>query len=429
MAGTPSVWVLDDGELDEVRGILQGLGVEYAYLRGEAIPSGFEPPSQGLLIATARRALGTTAEGHPPVAADDAVRGRQLTRIVVVGEESESLRSMLRSGGFDYLVRQPVHRGALRLLILRALYHGPEQRRIARLPVGYEVSYRIALRRRRASLLDISGRGCQLLMPTELPTGSALRVRVPAAIAGGRAFSLAGRAVRCAPSDADWPATEFAVGVEFENLTGRERACLRRVLNERASGPVSEQSVARSRASLAERSAELTLAVLDSLRRGLARTRRALFSGGTRRGRAQAALAGSQAATAERAADAGERRGGRRHRFVDEVFALKAEADRVLIGRDISLGGMRVDPRQGIAVGDCFELALYGPAAEEPLIVNAVVGRDDGEHGLALRFENVDPATAARLERFVATLPPIEPLRTPESHNLGAVVSEIRWSE
>jgi hypothetical protein len=57
--------------------------------------------------------------------------------------------------------------------------------------------------------------------------------------------------------------------------------------------------------------------------------------------------------------------------------------------------------------------------------VQACVVRDDGERGLALRFDAVEPEVAARLEALVTSLPPIEPLGDGEAAALGAVLSAI----
>ena len=67
------------------------------------------PPSD-LLVSTPRRIddieIGTDDHDVDPP-----------TRIVVVSEDSNALRARMREIGFDYLIRRPVHREALRLLI------------------------------------------------------------------------------------------------------------------------------------------------------------------------------------------------------------------------------------------------------------------------------------------------------------------------
>jgi hypothetical protein len=119
-----------------------------------------------------------------------------------------------------------------------------------------------------------------------------------------------------------------------------------------------------------------------------------------------------------------ERRGRARHAYDHRVVALGDEATRVLLGRDISTGGMRVDPHPGLSVGDRLELALHAGARSEPLVVEAVVQRDDGDRGLVLRFAGDDPPVASALERVIEHLPVIAGTGGEESGS-GLVVSEI----
>jgi hypothetical protein len=115
MAKGPSVLVVDDGELENVREALDALDVEYAHLRGGAVPRKLDAPEH-LFVTTARHAA--LAERWPARA-----RGGPM-KIGIVAEDSNALRDALRQQGFDFLVRTPVHREALRLLLLRALYTG-----------------------------------------------------------------------------------------------------------------------------------------------------------------------------------------------------------------------------------------------------------------------------------------------------------------
>ena len=138
MSTSPPVILLHDGELDDVRELLDELGAEYLQLRGGNIPETLDPPEH-LFITTSRRAM--LARDWPPS------RGTppRPYKIGIVSEDSNTLRSMLRRIGFDLLIRRPVHPYALRLVILRALYLGEERRRERRVPVGYEISYRLSL--------------------------------------------------------------------------------------------------------------------------------------------------------------------------------------------------------------------------------------------------------------------------------------------
>ena len=125
MARSPAVLLLDDGELDDVQTLLEEIRIPYGRVRGGAIAQRTPAPTR-LLVATPRRV--------EAVALSEAVADA-LVRIVVVGEESPSLRAKLREVGFDYLVRRPVHREALRLLLLHCLYTGQERR--SEEPVGH----------------------------------------------------------------------------------------------------------------------------------------------------------------------------------------------------------------------------------------------------------------------------------------------------
>ncbi len=108
--------LLDDGELDDIQTLFEEIGVPFARVRGGAIVDG-TPPPRDLLISTPRR-----INAVKKISPEDG--GAELMRLVVVEEDSNSLREQLRRCGFDYLVRRPVHPEALRLLLLRCLYRG-----------------------------------------------------------------------------------------------------------------------------------------------------------------------------------------------------------------------------------------------------------------------------------------------------------------
>jgi hypothetical protein len=115
--------------------------------------------------------------------------------------------------------------------------------------------------------------------------------------------------------------------------------------------------------------------------------------------------------------------------FAGKVVAFADESHeqrrRVLIGRDLSAGGMRIEPATELQPDDRFQLAIYGPGQPHPFIVQAVVDRDDDDAGIALRFTDVAADVARSLEKLVACLPDIESLEDGESAGLGAVISEI----
>ena len=119
-----------------------------------------------------------------------------------------------------------------------------------------------------------------------------------------------------------------------------------------------------------------------------------------------------------------ERRGDPRHQYDKHVIALGVEAARVLIGRDISLQGMRVDPHPNVSVGDELQIALHVRAREKPLVIRAHVTRDDAEQGLVLRFADLSQSNQAYLRRMVNFLP-ILALREEGEDGSGIIISEI----
>ncbi len=120
-----------------------------------------------------------------------------------------------------------------------------------------------------------------------------------------------------------------------------------------------------------------------------------------------------------------ERRKEKRARYDQQITQLGERAERVLVGRDISAGGMRVDPQPDLMPGMKLSLAVYGDAREEPLVVAAEVIRNEGPEGVALQFENVPQEIGERLENLVLSLPGVESLQEGEDNNIGTVISEI----
>lgn len=124
--------------------------------------------------------------------------------------------------------------------------------------------------------------------------------------------------------------------------------------------------------------------------------------------------------------DTSERRHTRRGSFERKVPAFGNRALRVLVGRDLSMQGMRVERFPGLEVGDRLHVALYGDAEEaDPLLVWATVSRDDGEDGMALVFDEVGRGIARKLEALVCSLPAVESLHDDECGAMGTVVGEV----
>lgn len=376
----PNILVLHDGELDDVSALLEELGLRAVVRRGSP-PLEVLQASWELVVGTPRRLLDS-----------DALRARGV-QIAVSDEDSRTLRASLKRAGIDYAVRRPVHPAALRLLVLHALYRGPEKRRARRVSVGAPVRLRVGLRRMSGLLVDLSHSGCRILMSPGVPRGRRVQVQLGGELTGGRPLQLKGRVQRSTPAS-DAPPGSEQVGLSFERISSRRARQLASVVARFAEGPARWAEEDASQAALARRPATAA--------------------------RSAARSGGSDPAPDEVAC---ERRLSERHEIHRHVITLERDAARVLMGRDISLGGMRVDPHPGLSVGCQMQLALHVRGREAPLVVQACVERDDGERGLVLAFRDLDEASRRYLEKMVRFLP-ILATRQGDG-DAGVILSEI----
>ena len=121
-----------------------------------------------------------------------------------------------------------------------------------------------------------------------------------------------------------------------------------------------------------------------------------------------------------------ERRAAKRHEYEKRVVALGEEATRVLLCRDISMGGMRVEPNETLIPGDALKVAIHLRERGEPLVVQARVERDDGEAGMVLGFQGLGSDEEDHLKRMVDHLPVLDTGDgTIRGRGKGLVVSEI----
>ncbi len=407
MPARPALLLLDDGELDDLVSLLNELGLEFAHLRGAAIPTLVAPPER-VIVTTPRRAMLTK----------DWPRSAPY-RIAVVTEDSNTLRAMLRRVGFDLLLRRPVHPVALRLVILRALYAGEEKRREERVAIGAEVQFRSGFWKKKALLADISQRGCRLLAEQPLAAGTRISVPLPKELSAS-GLTLSCKVVRVgAQPDADG---RYEIGLAYENLSKErllEIRALMRQLSEAAG--MEEARVLGLKAAVRPASAapaaparpapELTKPVLAAAKPTALPARTATAR------TAPAAIAAPPPLP-------GERRKNSRASFEKQIGRLDDEADSVLLGRDLSVGGMRIEYHPNLQVGDILQLAVYASPREEPVIVKARVAHDSGS-GLGLSFEGIPADVGARLEQIVARLPSVEALQGGEVEGLGSVVSRV----
>jgi hypothetical protein len=407
----PSVLLLDDGELEDIQRILEELKVPVARIRGGAIVAG-TPAPRDLLIATPRRIDAVV----PP----NAALGTGPVRIVVVNEDSTGLRERLRRSGFDYLVRRPVHPEALRLMLLRSLYRGEEKRVEPRVAAGIDVSYRTGLRSRRAILADLSTKGCRLVSRTPVDKGRRIRVNLPEALETGDPIAVVGHVLRSTREERPGVGTVHIAAVLFDRVGDDARQALELLVEDLTRGPATlRRGEARTPVPPNQERGKPI-----SVRPGAA-TASARAERGANPEESQASVAVEVSLQSEGETSEKERRVQPRAAYELTVPAFGKRALRVLVGRDLSVGGMRIERLPALEVGDRLHLAVYGSPEEAPFLVWGTVSRDDGDSGMGVVFDLLEPEIARRLERLVTSLPAVESLRDGEVEAMGTVVSEI----
>lgn len=356
-AETPQLLLVHDGELSDVRGLIAALGLRCAERLGVLRPDDAET-DWDLVLGTPPRLL--------------AARLRHGTRnpamIALLDQDSRTLRNSLARAGIRLAVRRPVHPAALRALILHAIYRGPEKRRFPRVSVGAPVKVRVGWRARSAILADLSIGGCRIFTSTPLERGDAFKLRLPATPSGEGGGSVVASVLDVAPAR-NGERGERIITARFDAVRGRELERLRATVQHYTSGP--------------ER-----------------------FAGGVD--------------IEVRPPSAPERRVEGRVPFEERVVALDEQAAKVLMGRDLSIGGMRVDANPNLAVGMDVELAVHVDELERPLVLRAKVHRDDGAEGFLLRFHELESQAQHYLNELMDRLPLLC-----DSDEGGSLVTEI----
>jgi hypothetical protein len=401
----PTILLVHDGELADVRALLGRLGAALAERRGPPTRADVEG-APDLVVATPKRMLELPA----------CAAARPPTRIAILENDSRTLRAMLRRAEIDLVVRRPFHPAALHLLALHSLYRGPEKRHFSRVCVGAAVRFRSGLVRHTALLADLSLSGCRLITDRPPEIGRRIALRIPAELGGGRPLTLRATVVRIGRTDAGGP-HHVALAVTFEEVSVSASERLRAAVLAHAAGPAVLQSpeVGEDPKGIPEpaQPALSPTAALEDEPRGDDLP-------------ADASAPGEgPAADAEEAADAAaDRRRDPRRAISRHIFAMDLNATRVLMGRDISVGGMRVDPNPALSLDDELQIAIHVRAREEPLVVTARVTRDDHKRGLVLRFRDLSDGDRRHLQQMIGWLP-ILAMREDREEDLAMVVSEI----
>jgi hypothetical protein len=323
-ASQPQALIVDDGELCDVRDAFHALGIGFAEAKDG------NPRDEVMLLVTNAASAHRMANG-------DARRPRHHLHLVV----SDATEAAVESVACDFLMRRPVTKDVLRLLVERARYVGPERRRMTRVALGTPVVVRHDGAEQSAILAQISVGGCGLVTAFPLKSDTSVRIELPRDLTGPRHLSLTGRVISTRDTTTADGAT-FDVSIAFDSLKLSDRVTLRALM---AGQPIDfRPHVAASGGSIAPR-----------------------------RGRRRRPVAGRKGVA------------------------------RVVIGRDLSALGMRIELDPDVRPGEPLELAVYGGnGGSQAVRLRGRAERDPMVEAWQVRFEDVDAAAARKLEALCA---------------------------
>jgi hypothetical protein len=395
--------------------------------------------------------------------------------IAVIDDSSKTLVTHLRRIGVAMVIRRPVHPPALRLLLLHEIYRGPERRARRRVLIGHAIRVATGLLRPRAVLLELSSTGARIELAHAPKPGSCIKLLVGKDLTKGKPLKLQAKVVRCIrPSDrkggtgaeigvvlleaqrhartiksildrfalgpAKWPAR---TATEGRSRTASHRRAAPRHLppvhrsasaDTASSGgtPIGRVSVDAAREPMRDTptQGEASPPPAAETSTGTARPTPPSTSPSTSRAPGKVSPARSRTEPAAAPASGGDdvsvvvpdaggpadRRNDERIPYDERVVALDEEAARVLVGRDLSKGGMRIAATPLVQVGDILRVALHSGTQSEPLVVIAHALRDDGDEGIALGFESLSAPQQDRLADLLSGNLPLQATEAP-SHD------------
>ena len=295
-----------------------------------------------------------------------------ILRVAIASSQSEILANLLRRLGYQYLIRRPLHRDAIEILLRNLLHKGESRRASPRVVLGIDAALETGIRgwQRSCSLLDLSRGGCLLASSRGPALRKRVRLIVGSEFTGDEEMSLTGHVIRRRFDDASG---KWQVALRFHPPADVQGAKIGRLLQRRTVGP--------------ERSSEA-----------------ASHQGWAHRVKYWLGLEEKGAPLPSHP----DRRRAPRARMDRHVCKLDASGTRVtalLTGYDLSSQGMRVQSHPELELGNQFTVSLHDETRKRPLEVPAEVIRDDGPDGLALRFIDVDEELQDRLDGLIAALP------------------------
>lgn len=416
------------GELSEFVQVLETLAVPVEIHRGARMPTADQVAGASVVIVPGTRLL----EGPTPNLS------LWPNTLAIADHASKTMLAQLSRVGASLVIRRPIHPRTLRLVLLHQIYRGPERRRRRRTLIGHPVRVGTGLFKQRATLLELSDTGARIELPKAPKVGSKLTIVIGKDLTLGKPLKLQANILRSIRASGENGRAESVVGVALLEPRKHRKAVVS-ILDRFASGPASwngkveptaVEATSAPNAVHAEPTPEVEEIDFEASARRLppARTMRPPPVAEVE---AEPIVESEEAAeigdTATQEADPDERRSDPRIPYGRRVVALGEEAARILVGRDLSHGGMRIARTNALDVGDTLRVVLHCGTELEPLVVLAKALRDDGEAGVVLGFPALSDGQRDHLEKIIASSSPIRvgADETPNGKSGSVVMGEM----
>ncbi|MEE8581387.1 MAG: PilZ domain-containing protein, partial [Myxococcota bacterium] len=273
-----------------------------------------------------------------------------------------------------------------------------------RLPVGGRAQVHIDGVSGQATLTEISTVGCRLLSPHDSIPGAPIVIGLPPELATGRALKLAGTVVRVEADSVESDKPRFSLAVKFEGTRRSSIESVIRILEGKAIG------------SLVTR--------LDPTDDSLSSVEPSEEPKGVRPSRRGKTDARSKKKRDTGKATRSERRNPR-GTYRHTLPAIIDQLPHIVVGRDLSTRGMRIDPDSELDLGTTLRVALHRGSDKPPILVEGIVVRDDGGGGLIVSFAEGSADQERALEELTRDLPALESLSHKDDSTAGLVFSSI----
>jgi hypothetical protein len=360
--------------------------------------------------------------------------------VAVVDDSSRTLVAHLNRLGVAMVIRRPIHPRTLRLLLLHEIYQGPERRNRKRISIGHPIRTRSGLFKQRATLLELSPSGARVELPNAPKIGSKIAILVGKDLTQAKPLKIQAKVIRCIRASGTSGRSEAEIGVTLVN-PAKDAKAIAAILDRFAAGPASWNGAALppddSQPNLAKvidpGDTDLIVEATnsDGDQSESLRSLPPIFATPGPQSTPPDSTPTVDEPTPEILADASkpapsevletiesssavpdeetavasgsDRRTQPRIPYDRRMVVLGEEAARVLIGRDLSQGGMRIATTDAVAVGDVLRVALHCGTKIEPVVVLATALRNDGDEGTCLVFQDLSSAQCDQLEKIIAS--------------------------